>query len=128
LTEKQFRQTVLRMAFERFGAVVEEDPELHIPNLSRFVDLFGTRCYNIYQLGRVLFDSPSKSEEYLEDVVFIKHDVTLLSSNSSLGLEISRLFKAETDHYNRFLRITYRLNKNLPFRVGNDLFKNIWEL
>lgn len=128
LTEKQFRQTVLRLAFERFGAVVEVDPELHIPNLSKFIDLFGHRCYNLFQLGRVLFEHPSKSEEYLEDVVLIKHDVTLLSSNSSLGLDISRLFKAETDPQNRFLRISYRLNGKLPFRIGNEIFQNLPEM
>jgi hypothetical protein len=128
LTEKDFRQTVLRLAFERFGAVVEQDPELHIPNLSKFVDLFGHRCYNLFQLGRVLFEHPSKSEEYLEDVVFIKHDVTFLTSNSSLGLDISRLFKAEEDPYNRYLRIAYRLNRKLPFRIGNELFQSLPEL
>src|SRR5690554_5350292 len=104
ISESEFNKVVLRPAFERYGGLLEDDPEAHIPNFNKFVDIFEKRCYNTLQLGRVLFDHPSKSEEYLEDDVFIKHDVTLLSSSSSLGLEVARIFKAERNPDLRYLK------------------------
>src|SRR5690606_37987595 len=73
-------------------------------------------------------EHPSKSEEYLEDDTFIKHDVTLLTSSSTIGLEVARIFKTEKDADLRYLKIIYSLNKKLPYRVGNEVFGQLNEM
>lgn len=128
VSESEFNKVVLRPAFERYEGLLEDDPEITIPNRNRFVDLFDKRCYNPLQLARVLFEHPSKSEEYLEDDTFIKHDVTLLTSSSTIGLEVARIFKTEKDADLRYLKIIYSLNKKLPYRVGNEVFGQLNEM
>jgi len=127
LSEEDFNKVILKSAFELFDGETDEDPESRIPNPNRYVDLFGERCYNTWQLARVLFNHPHKSEEYLEDASLIKHDIAYLS-NSDKALEFSRVYKSESNSYRRYLRIVYKLHNKLPYRIGSDNSGSLIEL
>lgn len=126
LGETAFMKSVLPLAFGRFE-LEEKDPEEVIPNLNRHVTLFGIKCYNNLKLARTLFDHPHQAMEYLEDATLLKHDVTKLSGDSNLGLELGRIFKSETIPANRYLKVIYFLHPKLPFRIESTEVQTIDE-
>jgi len=129
INEEDFFKNVLRPAYLdiNFDELIEDPDPRNEKNTHVFI--FGEKIHSLKRLGQVLFDNQNRSEEYLEDMSLLKNHVDTLSTGDD-ALEYAKLYKSENDKYKKFLRIVYRLNPKLPYRIANETLptlENIFE-
>jgi len=91
--------------------------------------IFDVQVKSLNKLGEVLFRYPEKAMKYLKDDVFLKANVNYLShQNIDIAMQYSDLFHSENDREHRYLKICYRLNPRLPYRMDGRLFASVEEL
>lgn len=127
ISEEEFFKNVLRPAYRdiNFDELIDDPDPRNEKNTH--VLIFGEKIHSLKRLGQVLFENKDRSEEYFEDMSLLKSHVDTLSTGDD-AMEYARLYKSEKDKHKRFLRIVYRLNPKLPYRIGNDTAANLHEL
>jgi hypothetical protein len=91
--------------------------------------IFDLQVKSLNKLGEVLFSHPEKAMKYLTDDVFLKANVNYLSHhNIDIAMRYTDLYHSEKDEEKRYLKICYRLNPKLPYRIDDRLFQSIEEL
>lgn len=95
----------------------------------RPIQLFDQEIKSLSKLGEVLFFNRIKALRYLEDHIFLKENINYLSNqNVDLTMGLLDTYNTERDPEKRFLKITYQLNKSLPFTIGDEHFITINDL
>ncbi|PTQ92422.1 hypothetical protein C8P68_11222 [Mucilaginibacter yixingensis] len=126
LSEEDFYKLVLKPAFREADPAPEEDPDP--PNSKgTSVKLFGTTIHSLKRLGEVLFEDPVRQQIYLEDSTLLKAHVDQLA-DADTAIAFALLYKSEADIEKRYLKICYRLNPGLPYRIKNQLFGQLPDL
>lgn len=91
--------------------------------------IFKLEVKSLQKLGEVLFKNPEPARRYLTDEVLLKANVNYLShQNTDLAMSFSDLYQSENDPEKRYLKICYRLNPKLPYRVGQQEYLAIENL
>lgn len=126
VTEDQFYKLILKAAFKEATPAPEEDPDP--PNRKgTFVKVFGVTLHSLQRLGEVLFEDPAREKIYFEDVTFLKAHVDALA-DADLAMSYAELYKTEPNPEHRYLKICYRLNPKLPYRLDGREFVSIEEM
>lgn len=93
------------------------------------VYIFKLEVKSLQKLGEVLFKNPEPARRYLADEVLLKANVNYLShQNTDLAMSFSDLYQSENDPEKRYLKICYRLNSKLPYRVGQQEYLALEDL
>lgn len=124
ISEEDFFKNVLNPAYRdiNFDDLIDDPDPRNEKNTHVFI--FGEKIHSLKRLGQVLFDNHQRSNEYLEDMSLIKNHVDTLSTGDD-ALEFARLYRSENDSDKKFLRIVYRLNPKLPYRIGNEFISTL---
>jgi hypothetical protein len=126
IAEDAFYKQILKAAFREAEPAPEEDSDP--PNRKgTFVKLFGVTLHSLKRLGEVLFEDAARAKIYFDDLTFLKAHVDHLV-DADAAIEYTLLYKAENDPEKRFLKICYRLNSGLPYRIDGQLFDNLEKL
>jgi hypothetical protein len=126
ISEDDFYKHILKQAFQEAEQPAEEDPDP--PNAKgTSVKLFGTTVHSLKRLGEVLFEDAERQKIYFEDITFLKAHVDQLQDADS-AMEYARLYKSELDPQKRHLKICYRLNPKLPYRIDTETFVGLKDL
>jgi hypothetical protein len=126
ITEEEFYKQILKTAFQEAAPAPEEDPD-PANRKGTFVKLFGVTLHSLKRLGEILFEDPNRQKIYFDDMTFLKAHVDHLE-DADTAIEYTLLYKSETDPDRRYLKICYRLNPALPYRIGEELFVGLREL
>lgn len=93
------------------------------------VYIFDVQVKSLQKLGEVLFDHPERALKYLADAVFLKANVNYLShQNIDLAMQYADLYQSENDQEKRYLKVCYRLNPKLPYRINGKFYRSVREL
>lgn len=95
----------------------------------RPVNIFGEEVRSLEKLAETLFEKRTQALKYLEDRVFLKENIIYLShQNVDLAMQIMDLYTGEQDTERRFLKICYKLNPSLPFKIEGESFSTLEEI
>ncbi len=94
---------------------------------TRQTEWLNTTVSTLEQVGEVTFTNIDKAYQRLTNANYLPVVVTRLT-NDDKGYEFETIINGEKDADRRFLKVVYRLNPSLPFRLGNLRFKNIRDL
>jgi hypothetical protein len=126
IPEDVFYKEILKDAFKAAEPALAEDPDP--PNKKgTFVKLFGITLHSLKRLGEVLFEDFSRAQVYFEDVTLLKAHVDTLE-DADAAILFSDWYKTESDPGKRYLKICYRLNPGLAYRIGDELFNDVEDL
>jgi hypothetical protein len=126
IAEDEFYKDILRPAYKRALPAPEEDHDPMNRN-GNSVKIFGESIHSLKRLGSVLFEDPAREKIYFEDVTFLKGHVDSLE-DADTAISYTLLYRSEHDTEKRYLKICYRLNPALPYRITGELFGNLDEL
>lgn len=124
ISEEDFFKHVLNPAYRdiNFDDLIDDPDPGNEKNTHVFI--FGEKIHSLRRLGQVLFDNHQRSSEYLEDMSLIKNHVDTLSTGDD-ALEFARLYKSENEREKKYLRIIYRLNPKLPYRIADETMSTL---
>jgi hypothetical protein len=126
IAEYDFYKEILKPAFRQAEPAPEEDPDP--PNRKgTWVKIFGVTLHSLKRLGEVLFEEPIREKIYFEDGTLLKAHVDQLE-DADTAIEYTALYKSENEPEKRYLKICYRLNPGLPYRIDKKLFDSLEDL
>jgi len=126
ISEDDFYKHILKPAFQEAEPPPEEDNDP--PNVKgTAVKLFGVTLHSLRRLGEVLFEDMERQKIYFEDVTLLKAHVDQLQ-DADAAMAYARLYKSEADPQKRSLKICYRLNPALPYRMNGEIYVSFKEL
>lgn len=126
ITEDDFYKQILKPAFKQADPAPEEDPD-PANRKGTWVKIFGVTLHSLKRLGEVLFEDPIRERIYFEDSTLLKNHVDQLE-DADMAIAYTALYKSENDPEKRYLKICYRLNPALPYRIDKKLFVSIEDL
>lgn len=85
--------------------------------------IFNEEVRSLEKLGLVLFENKARALAYLQDNLLLKENLVYLShQNVDLTINMMELYASEKNAEKRFLKVCYRLNSKLPFRLSDTDF------
>ncbi len=94
---------------------------------TRQTEWLNTTVSTLEQVGEVTFANKDIAYTRLANANYLPTVVARLT-NDEHGIEIENIIHSEKDADKRFLKVVYRLNPSLPFRLGNLRFKTIRDI
>lgn len=93
-----------------------------------FVEWLGEKASSLYELGEISSRKKEDTKYYLRNTATLGSLVSILTKSASQADEYSKIIESEPDTEKRYLKIIYRLNPTLSFKINNQSFANIAEL
>lgn len=92
------------------------------------VEWLGEKASSLYELGEFSLQKKEDAKYYFRNTASLGSLVLILTKSASQADEYSKIIESEPDTEKRFLKIIYRLNPILPFKINNQSFADIGEL
>ena len=89
------------------------------------VEWLGKKASSLSKLGTISFDNKDDAKYFLRNGNYLPGLVTALTKSASKADEFARIIEEEFDSEKRYLKILYKLNPNLPFRLEDELFTEV---
>jgi hypothetical protein len=84
---------------------------------------------SVQQLGKVLYDQPAQAKQrYIHSTAYLPGLVSTFEGSDAKGRVYENMINEEKDIDIRFLKIIYRLNPSLPFKIDEQDFDYISNL
>ena len=80
------------------------------------------------EMGEISLRKPENAKHFLRNTHFLVPLITTLTRNAALADKFSNIIEQEQDADKRYLKVIYRLNKTLPFRLHNQPFDTVYAL
>ena len=91
--------------------------------------VLGRPVSSLQQLGKVLYDQPAQAkQQYIHSTAYLPGLVSTLEGSDAKGRVYENLINEEKDIDIRLLKIIYKLNPALPFKIGEQDFVDITDL
>src|SRR4051812_15582185 len=85
-------------------------------------------AHSLEEMGEISLRKPEDARYFLRNTNYLVPNITLLTKSPSKADEFSRIIENEPNLDKRYLKVLYRLNKELPFRLNNEDFATVKDL
>ena len=92
------------------------------------VEWLGEPAHSLEEMGEISLRKPEDAKYFLRNTNYLVPNVTLLTKSATKADEFSRIIENEPNLDKRYLKVLYRLNKELPFHLNNEDFTTINDL
>ena len=94
---------------------------------TRQTEWLNTTVSTLEQVGEVTFANKDKAYQRLTNANYLPVVIARLT-NDNKGYEFEQIINKEPDADKRFLKVVYRLNPSLPFRLDGVRFENVKDI
>ena len=92
------------------------------------VEWLGEMAHSLEEMGEISLRKPEDAKYFLRNTNYLVPNITILTKSPSKADEFSKIIENEPNLDKRYLKVIYRLNRELPFRLHNQDFITIYSL
>ncbi|TKK71527.1 hypothetical protein FC093_00430 [Ilyomonas limi] len=89
------------------------------------VEWLGEMAHSLEEMGDISLRKPEDARYFLRNTNYLVPSITMLTKSPSKADEFSKIIENEPNLDKRYLKVLYRLNRELPFRLNSQDFATI---